>query len=72
MIDLLKISSVEPCSLKNNHNQLFLTLMENLKYQDSLNKIADKMKMRFTTKVKHTHKGEDDHTSDVSDAEEDY
>lgn len=30
---LLQISSAEGSSLKNQHNQLFLSLMENLNYQ---------------------------------------
>ena len=34
--------------------------MQNLKYQDSLNKVADKLKLKFMSKVKHTHGSESD------------
>ena len=67
MIDLLQLSSVEPCSLKNQHNQLFLSLMQNLKYQDNLNKVADKLKLKFMSKIKHTHGSE----SDSNESEDD-
>jgi hypothetical protein len=40
--------------------------MENLKYQDNLNKIADKVKHKFDSKVKHTHNSGSDN-SDESD-----
>jgi len=41
--------------------------MQNLKYQDNLNKVADKLKLKFMSKIKHTHGSE----SDSNESEDD-
>ena len=41
--------------------------MENLKYQDNLNKIADKIKLKFNSKVKHSHNSENSEESDYEE-----
>ena len=32
MVNIMKASSVDPCTLKNEHNEVFLSLMERLEY----------------------------------------
>jgi hypothetical protein len=42
--------------------------MQNLKYQDDLNKVADRLKAKFMSKIKHTH-GSDSNSSESEDDE---
>lgn len=44
---LLQISSAEGSSLKNQHNQLFLSLMENLNYQKEQEKKREERQIQM-------------------------
>lgn len=46
MIKIIETSSVDPCQLKNNHNQLYLNLMQGLEYKKQK---KEPMKKRIRT-----------------------
>lgn len=46
MVKIIDTSSVETCSLKNNHNQLYLSLMQGLELKKQKNEPQKKSKKK--------------------------